>query len=138
MVFWAYMLRCADGRYYTGHTDNLEQRIGQHRARLCNYTSTRLPVKLVWSETFETRAEAITVELMVGGWSRAKKEALIAGDWKRVSHFAKPLKERPVLDHGFSTSLETNGESSTSPPPPPFASSEVEKADTPDRQPECP
>jgi len=34
-MFWVYILRCADGSYYTGHTDNLEMRIGQHQAGEC-------------------------------------------------------------------------------------------------------
>jgi predicted GIY-YIG superfamily endonuclease len=120
MAFWAYMLRCADGRYYTGHTDNLERRIGEHQSGVCAYTSRRLPVELVWSETFVSRIEAMETERMVGGWSRAKKEALIAGDWERVSFFARPPKRR------FSTSLETNGDT-VSTAPSPFVSSEVEK-----------
>ena len=124
MAFWTYMLRCADGRYYTGHTDNLERRIGQHQTAECHgFTSTRRPVSLVWSEYFGSRLEALEAERIVGGWSRKKKEALIAGDWATVSYFARPPAER-----GFSTSLETNGCGETvAPAPLPFASSVVEK-----------
>ena len=115
------MLRCADGRYYTGHTDNLERRVGQHQAGgCCDFTERRRPVSLVWSEYFGSRLEALEAERIVGGWSRAKKEALIAGNWSMVSHFARPPKER-----GFSTSLETNGggvKPDTASPP--FVSSE--------------
>jgi len=135
MAFWTYMLKCSDGRYYTGHTDNLEHRVGQHQCgQGSQFTRTRLPVTLVWSENFGTRIEALEAEQMVGGWSRAKKEALIAGNWSLVSHFARPPKERDtqqvtfvsskVEKRGsaefseanreesasrFSTSLETNG-----------------------------
>ena len=109
MAFYAYMLRCSDGRYYTGHTDHLERRIGQHHVGECGYTSRRLPVTLVWSQDFPSRIEALEAERIVGGWSRTKKEALIAGDWMRVSHFARPPGER------FSTSLETNGEGAARP-----------------------
>jgi putative endonuclease len=50
MAFWAYLLRCADGSYYAGHTDDLDKRIGEHVAGVCGgYTVTRLPVELVWS-----------------------------------------------------------------------------------------
>jgi predicted GIY-YIG superfamily endonuclease len=129
MAFWAYMLKCADGRYYTGHTDNLERRIGEYQSGACDYTSRRLPVELVWSEAFVSRVEALEAERIVGGWSRAKKEALIAGDWKRVGFFARPPKER------FSTSLETNGESASITPSP-FVSSEVEKPESEDQT--CP
>jgi predicted GIY-YIG superfamily endonuclease len=124
MAFWTYMLRCSDGRYYTGHTDSLERRIGQHQVGgYCAFTSSRRPVELVWSEYFGSRLEALEAERIVGGWSRGKKEALISGDWSLVSQLARPPKER-----GFSTSLETNGSGSAiTPPQPPFVSSEVEK-----------
>ena len=104
MAFCAYILRCSDGRYYTGHTDDLERRIAQHQqGEFCSFTSRRRPVHLVWSENFSSRLEALEAERVVGGWSKAKKEALIAGDWLKVRFFAKPPRER------FSTSLETNG-----------------------------
>jgi putative endonuclease len=104
MAFWVYMLRCRDGRYYTGHTDNLERRIAQHmHGGYCAFTSPRRPVRLVWQEQFPTRIDAISAERQVGRWSRAKKEGLIRGDWQSVSFFARPPAER------FSISLETNG-----------------------------
>ena len=52
-MFWVYILRCADDSYYTGHTDNLEKRIGEHQAGLCGgYTATRLPVIVLDSRKF--------------------------------------------------------------------------------------
>ena len=105
MAFWCYILRCADGKYYTGQTDDLERRIAEHmHGGHCNFTSRRLPVELIWAADFPTREEALSSELRVKKWSRAKKEALAAGDWARVSHFAKPPRAR------VSTSLDTNGE----------------------------
>lgn len=90
MAFWAYMLRCADGRYYVGHTDNLELRIAQHQSgAFSGYTLHRRPVELVWSQDFATRQEALTAERQIKGWSRAKKEALIAQDWESISRLAK-------------------------------------------------
>lgn len=51
MGFWVYILRCADNSYYTGHIDNLEKRIAEHQAgEIEGYTSTRLPVLLVFSQ----------------------------------------------------------------------------------------
>ena len=92
MAFWTYILLCADGLYYTGHTDNLERRIAQHQhGGFCDFTSRRRPVTLVWSQYFGTRVEALEAERRIKPWSRAKKEALIRGDWEMVSHFAKPL-----------------------------------------------
>ena len=99
------MLRCADGRYSTGHTDNLAHRIGQHQAGgCCDFTERRRPVQLVWSEYFGSRLEALEAERIVGGWWRAKKQALVAGNWSMVSRYARPPKEK-----GFSTSFEPKG-----------------------------
>jgi putative endonuclease len=87
--FWVYLLRCADGSYYTGHTDNLDKRIGEHTLGTCGgYTSARLPVKLVFSQSCPTRIEALNFERQIKGWSRAKKEALIRGDWAEISRLA--------------------------------------------------
>jgi predicted GIY-YIG superfamily endonuclease len=55
MSFWVYILRCADNSYYIGHTDNLEERLAKHRTgEIEGYTSTRLPVRLIFSEQFPT------------------------------------------------------------------------------------
>ena len=90
MHFFAYLLRCNDSSFYAGHTDNLELRIAQHRSGVMGgYTAKRLPIELVWSETFETREEALAAERQIKGWSRAKKQALIDGDWELVSKLAK-------------------------------------------------
>lgn len=90
MDFHTYLLRCADGSYYAGHTDNLEQRIGQHQTGMIGgYTARRRPVALVWCERFDSRDDAFAAERKIKGWSRAKKEALIAGDWALVSELAR-------------------------------------------------
>ena len=89
MSFWVYILCCANRSYCTGHTDNLEKRLGEHQSgTIAGYTSTRLPVKLVFSEQCATREEALTCEQQIKGWSRKKKEALIRRDWKEVSRLA--------------------------------------------------
>jgi putative endonuclease len=105
VAFWVYILQCSNGRYYTGQTDNLEYRSAQHQTGgYCDFTSRRRPVRLVWSQDFQTRYEALQAERRIKPWSRAKKEALIRGDWDAVSYYARPPKERP------STSLGTNGD----------------------------
>ncbi len=91
--FFVYLLRCADGSYYAGHTDNLETRLEQHKLGQIGYTATRKPVELVWQGEFETREQALAFELQIKGWSRAKKEALIAGDWKQIKDLAKSRSE---------------------------------------------
>ncbi len=90
MSFWVYILRCADNSYYTGHTDNLEKRIGEHQNGLYGgYTASRLPVELVFSQECVTREEALAAEQQIKGWGRKKKEAMIRGDWAEVSRLAK-------------------------------------------------
>jgi len=89
--FWVYMLRCSDGSYYTGHSDDLERRIAQHVAGeipSC-YTFGRRPVDCVYTQEFSTREEALASERQIKGWSRKKKEAMIRGDWEEVSRLAR-------------------------------------------------
>ena len=110
MAFYVYILKCANGKYYTGHTDDLEKRIGQHRSgAIKGYTSEHLPVTLMWAQDFPTRYEALDAEMKIKGWSQSKKEALIRGDWGGVSFFAKPPKKRLGVHYGVSTTLDTNG-----------------------------
>jgi putative endonuclease len=109
MSFWVYILRCADNSYYTGHTDNLEQRIAQHHEGYfptC-YTYNRRPLELVFSQDFVTREEALTSERQIKGWSRKKKEAMMRVDWAEVSRLAKssnPVRPEPVEGQCGSTS----------------------------------
>ncbi len=90
MAFYAYLLRCSDGSYYAGHTDDIDYRLAQHRqGTLGGYTERRRPVELVWTDMFPSRDEAFAAERKLKGWSRAKKEALIAGDWALISQLAR-------------------------------------------------
>jgi putative endonuclease len=98
MAFYVYILRCSDGSYYTGHTDNLEKRMAEHQSgEYGGYASTRLPVQLLWSQDCATRLEALSAEQQIKGWSRKKKEAMMRGDWKAVQQIAwgtnNPLPE---------------------------------------------
>jgi tRNA/rRNA methyltransferase len=99
--FYTYMLRCSNGHYYIGHTDDLDARIAQHQAgTIAGYTANRRPVTLVWSDRFPDRDQAFAVERQVKSWSRAKKEALIKGDWEAV----RSLARKPVLRYAASPS----------------------------------
>ena len=100
MSFWAYLLHCRGGAFYAGHTDNLEARLAQHQAgAIPGYTADRLPVELVWSHEFSARIVALTAERQIKGWSRAKKMALIWGDWDAISLLAK-VKNGPSTSSG--------------------------------------
>ncbi|HEX5184608.1 MAG TPA: GIY-YIG nuclease family protein [Allosphingosinicella sp.] len=96
MQFWVYILRCRDGSYYVGHTDDLQKRLWEHEQGLAaDWTRRRRPVELVWCDWADTRDEVFAFERRVKNWSRAKKEALIAGDWERIGYLARPPHERP-------------------------------------------
>lgn len=106
MAFWVYILRCADGKYYTGQTDNLERRILEHQTGVIAgcYTHKRRPLQHVFSQDFPTREEALAAERQIKGWTRLKKEALIRGDWAEISRLAKPHREfSPIKDGGSQT-----------------------------------
>jgi predicted GIY-YIG superfamily endonuclease len=98
--FWAYMLRCADDAFYVGHTDDLEHRLAEHSdGRYCRFTQSRRPVELVWSASFHDRDEAKAAEAKLKGWSRAKKQALIDGDFEQLSGLAgRGARSRALRD----------------------------------------
>ena len=87
---WMYILECSDGSYYVGSTKNLERRIWEHNEGIAaKYTARRHPVKLVYSAEFANVAEAFACEKQVQGWGRAKREALICGDYAALPALAR-------------------------------------------------
>jgi putative endonuclease len=98
MGAFVYILRCADGSYYVGSTrdTSVERRVSEHTMGMnpASYTFRRRPVTLVFSEEFQQITDAIAAERRIKGWTRAKKEALIRGDWARVSQLAKRSSAR--------------------------------------------
>lgn len=87
--FWVYIVKCCDGSYYTGRTRNLEGRINEHQAGShAGYTRTRRPIQLVFSQEFDSAYEANQAERQIKRWARAKKEALIAGDFDLLQYLA--------------------------------------------------
>jgi predicted GIY-YIG superfamily endonuclease len=95
--FWVYMLRCRDGSFYVGHTDDLEKRVAEHQAgAIPGHTKSRRPVTLVYATDTVTRDEALQREMQIKGWTRAKKEALIGADWSSIRQLARgPDRLRP-------------------------------------------
>jgi predicted GIY-YIG superfamily endonuclease len=95
LTFSVYMLKCADGSYYIGHTDNMEARLSAHQQGKGGlYTSKRLPVALVYVDTCGSRAEALNNEHRMKKWSRAKKEALSQGNFERLRDLSKKKFEK--------------------------------------------
>ena len=75
---YTYIVKCSDGTYYTGWTNNLEKRIKSHNAGMgAKYTRPRLPVTLVYYETFATKQEAMKREYRIKQLSRQQKEQMI-------------------------------------------------------------
>ena len=114
MAFWVYILRCADGSYYTGHTDNFEKRIGEHTTGAITscYTFKRCPLQRIFSQEFPTREEALASEQQIKGWSRKKKEAMMQGNWAEVSRLAQSSTPsvRPELVEGPAASSPVRAE----------------------------
>ncbi len=95
LTFWVYILECSDGSYYTGHTDDMDARLYAHiHGLLPCYTRSRRPVKLVYCQEFSTRDEAFTAERQIKGWSRRKKQALIANDWDKLVEYSKAYSRK--------------------------------------------
>lgn len=76
---YTYILRCYDGTYYCGWTNNLENRLKTHNTgKGSKYTKARLPVKLIYYETYDTKEEAMSREWYIKKLTRAQKEKLIS------------------------------------------------------------
>ena len=87
---WMYILRCADNSYYVGSTIHLQQRVLDHSdGNGAQYTARRRPVELVYAAEFADIRQAYAAEKQVQGWSRAKREALIRGDFESLPGLAK-------------------------------------------------
>jgi predicted GIY-YIG superfamily endonuclease len=81
MSWFVYILRCANQSYYVGHTSNPEARFLRHRNNEgAQHTATYPPEVILYREKFDSEADAIRRERQLKRWTRAKKEALIAGN----------------------------------------------------------
>ncbi len=81
-IDWSlYILKCSDGSFYTGITNNIERRFKMHQdGKASRYTRTRRPVEILYSETCGDRSRALIRECEVKEWPKKKKEALISGE----------------------------------------------------------
>jgi len=91
ITYYVYILECADNSFYTGITSNLIQRLESHQfGKYKNsYTSKRRPVILAFYCEFTDPSLAIETEKRIKKWSQAKKNALIAGEYKKLPNLAK-------------------------------------------------
>jgi len=97
MPYIVYILECSDGSYYTGSTDDIAKRLWQHEQGVesASYTYSRRPVKLVWtSEETQHYYDALRWERQIKGWSRAKKQALICGEFDAIHEIVKAERKR--------------------------------------------
>ena len=84
---YTYILKCADGTFYTGWTNNIEKRVLAHNAgRGAKYTKARRPVELVYLEEFSIKEEAMRREYQIKQLSRQEKIYLIENYKKRLCH----------------------------------------------------
>lgn len=87
---YTYILRCGNGEFYVGSTNDLQQRLHQHQTgRGGQFTHCTPPVELVYTEEYPTYKEAFRRERQIHGWSHAKKEALINGDIELLKQLSK-------------------------------------------------
>ena len=90
--FFVYILYCSYDSYYIGHTDCIEQRLADHSSgKFDGYTAARLPIQLVFLQSFQTRDEAFVAERRIKKWTRKKKEALIDARWDELQKLAKKI-----------------------------------------------
>ena len=94
MKCYTYILKCADDSYYTGSTKDINRRFSQHESgEGANHTKKRLPVELVYVETFDRIDHAFYREKQIQGWSRKKKEALISGALNQLPQLSMAYRD---------------------------------------------
>jgi len=89
-VYYVYMLRCIDGTFYTGITNDIIRRYDEHRHGLnpTSYTHARRPVQLAYVGEFQSPDEAIAFEKRLKGWTHNKKRAFADRDWPMLRRLA--------------------------------------------------
>jgi predicted GIY-YIG superfamily endonuclease len=90
MKFYVYLLRCSNGTYYVGHTDDVTRRLEEHNSgKGAEHTRKYRPVHLVYTEPFDSESDAVLREIQIKSWSQAKKASLAAGDLQALKKLAK-------------------------------------------------
>jgi putative endonuclease len=95
MTAWLYILRLKSGQLYIGSTTDLNCRVEEHYSgQACRTTKLDPPVKVVYSESLPTFSDARKQEAQIKRWSRAKKEALVAGDMAKLRNLSKSRNKK--------------------------------------------
>ena len=90
MIWYVYILGCGNGSYYVGHTHDLDARCVRHYSKAsARHTAQNGVVDLLYHETFACEIDAIRRERQIKRWSRAKKEALIAGNTNQLRRLSR-------------------------------------------------
>ena len=91
LIMWdVYILECNDKTLYTGVTTDINRRVGEHnRSKGGNYTRIRMPVTLVYQESYPNRSDALKREIQIKRWSKEKKLALIKGNFETLINLSK-------------------------------------------------
>lgn len=107
MKGYVYILKCSDGKFYTGSTVNLEKRLWEHQNGFgANFTKKSLPVELMYVEEFSEIEKAYMREKQIQGWSHKKKVALIERNFEKVHEFAKCKNETSSKNMSPSTTAQ--------------------------------
>ncbi len=80
MAYSLYILKCADGTFYTGITTDIDRRLSEHNGQSpkgAKYTAARRPVELVYQDSFSTRSQALKEEIRIKKLTRTEKEEMI-------------------------------------------------------------
>lgn len=94
-TYYVYILKCSDGSYYTGITNDLDKRFREHQngeVVKC-YTHSRRPLELVYYEKYGDVRNAIAREKQIKRWSRSKKEALINDNIHQLKLLSRNYKQ---------------------------------------------
>jgi putative endonuclease len=89
-TYYVYMLRCIDGSFYIGFTNDVVHRFEQHCAGCdeTSYTYSRRPLRLVYAGEFDNPNQAIAFEKRLKGWTHNKKRAFAERDWPLLKRLA--------------------------------------------------
>ena len=99
MSYCVYILRCDDNSYYVGHTENLSERFETHlNGHGAAHTKKHSPKEIVYTEKFETKADAARREIQIKKWSRAKKEALVSGEFYKLKELSKKDFQKKISE----------------------------------------